>query len=233
MTSNEAGLPREQPDPSSATRGYGSLVSESGDVEFLHLFESRRQQNRGRPDPSSRAHGLQKPWCAMSFLAEYSSHDRPSDAPIAMDLSSSRTHSLFGPGGITHKIKIPQSWVGMSGYLLAGIFLGLVLILALSVGRGGSDASAATASANTITDTIVRLHSREIGNSCWTGFERSGPARLTVALEVGVDGKIRYAAASGETAAMRGCVEAHVKGWEFLPQLQAQTMALPFEVDRR
>ena len=56
---------------------------------------------------------------------------------------------------------------------------------------------------------------------------------MTVALEVGVDGKIRYAAASGESAAMRECVETHVKSWEFLPQAQAQTMALPFEVDRK
>ena len=59
------------------------------------------------------------------------------------------------------------------------------------------------------------------------------PARLTVALEVGVDGRVRRATASGETTAMRGCVEAHVKAWEFLPQQAPQAMALPFEVDRR
>ena len=83
-------------------------------------------------------------------------------------------------------------------------------------------------------DNVVRLHARDIGNTCWAGLEqKQGPARLTVALEVGVDGKIRYAAASGETPSMRECVETHVKMWEFLPQAQAQTMALPFEVDRR
>jgi hypothetical protein len=119
----------------------------------------------------------------------------------------------------------------MSGYLIAGIFLGLVLILALSIGRS-SEAAAASPSA--VTDNIVHLHARDIGNSCWQGFEKAAaPARLTVALEVGIDGKIRYAAASGETAAMRGCVEAHVKSWAFLPQSQAQAMAIPFEVDRR
>jgi hypothetical protein len=32
---------------------------------------------------------------------------------------------------------------------------------------------------------------------------------------------------------MRGSVEAHVKGWEFLPQAQTQAMVLPFEIDRR
>jgi hypothetical protein len=89
------------------------------------------------------------------------------------------------------------------------------------------------AAASTVTDNIVHLHARDIGSTCWQGYDRTSPARLTVALEVGIDGKIRYAAASGETNTLRGCVEAHVKGWEFLPQSQAQTMVLPFEVDRR
>ena len=35
--------------------------------------------------------------------------------------------------------RIPRSWVGMSGYLVAGIFLGLVLIGALSIGRSGGE----------------------------------------------------------------------------------------------
>ena len=166
----------------------------------------------------------------MNFPSELVSHDRPSDAPLAMDLSGGYPAQN---AGITHKLRIPPSWVGMSGYLVAGIFLGLVLIVALSIGRGGEASAATGSAANAITDNIVRLHARDIGNSCWTGFEHSGPARLTVALEVGLDGKVRYAAASGETTAMRGCVEAHVQSWEFLPQVQAQTMALPFEVDRR
>jgi hypothetical protein len=166
----------------------------------------------------------------MSFSSEYGL-DRPSDAPIAMDLLTS-TSQPPGIAGLTSRLKIPQAWVGMSGYLVAGIFLGLVLILALSIGR--EDVAAASgASANSVTDNVVHLHARDIGSSCWQGYERPGPARLTIALEIGIDGKIRYAAASGETAAMRSCVEAHVKAWEFLPQQQAQTMALPFEVDRR
>ena len=120
----------------------------------------------------------------------------------------------------------------MGGYLAAGVMLGLLLILALSASRG-SHAVAQQAQTNLITDPIVHLHARDIGNTCWEGLNRFGPARLTVVVEVGVDGKIRYAAASGETASMRGCVEAHVKAWEFLPQAQAQMIALPFEVDRR
>jgi hypothetical protein len=82
-------------------------------------------------------------------------------------------------------------------------------------------------------DNVVHLHARDIGESCWRGSATAGPARMTVAFEVGLDGKVRYAAASGESQTLRGCVEAHVKAWEFLPQAQAQAMVVPFEVDRR
>ena len=64
------------------------------------------------------------------------------------------------------------------------------------------------------------------------GIQKDGPARLTVSVEVGTDGQVRYAAAAGESASMRSCVESHVKTWEFLPQAQTTAMALPFEVDR-
>ena len=164
----------------------------------------------------------------MSFTSDFG-RERPSDAPMSMDVSGSTRVPPSGLSTLTNRI--PQSWVGMSGYLVAGIFLGLVLILALSIGRSG-DAAAAT-SPDAVTDNVVRLHAQDLGASCWQGFEKAGPARLTVALEVSIDGKIRYAAASGETTALRSCVEAHVKAWEFLPQQQAQTMALPVEVDRR
>lgn len=172
----------------------------------------------------------------MSFTSDYR-HDRISDAPLSMDLSDPISPQLPPRAGLAavadlaRKLGVPQSWIGMGGYLVAGIFLGLVLILALSIG-GGGEASAATGP-NAVTDNVVRLHAQQIGDSCWQGYDKVGPARLTVALEVGIDGKIRYAAASGETAAMRNCVEQHVNAWEFLPQQQAQAMALPFEVDRR
>lgn len=182
---------------------------------------------------------------------ELSPRNRTTDAPISMDVDMSQQSvppmamSTGMPGAPVNNglppfvnellARMPRSWVGMSGYLVAGIFLGLVLIAALSIGRP-SDANAALPppSPNAIMDNVVRLHARDIGNTCWAGLEnKQGPARLTVALEVGIDGKIRYAAASGETPSMRECVETHVKQWEFLPQAQAQTMALPFEVDRR
>lgn len=133
--------------------------------------------------------------------------------------------------------RVPPAWVGMSGYLVAGIFLGLVLILALSLTRGGDGATASAAAATTagaVTDNVTRLHARDIGSSCWRDMPPTdGPARLTVSLEIGIDGKVRYAAASGPGEAMRSCLETHVKSWEFLPQSQPTTMALPIEVDRR
>jgi hypothetical protein len=167
----------------------------------------------------------------MIFPSEHGRERRQSDAPMSLDVSGSTSVPPDAWESIMQKLKIPRAWMGMSSYLAAGIFLGLVLLLALGIGRNSS--AAAATSSNAITDNVVRLHARDIAASCWEGYEKLGPARLTVALEVGIDGKIRYAAASGETPAMRACVEAHVQSWEFLPQAQAQTMALPFEVDRR
>jgi hypothetical protein len=160
----------------------------------------------------------------MTLSHELGHRERHTDAPISVDLS--RSADTVPP----RRFGVPASWVGMGGYLIAGIFLGLVLILALSIGRGDH---AAAAAASAVTDNIVHLHARDIGGSCWQGYEKTSPARLTVALEVGIDGRIRYAAASGETNTLRSCVEAHVKTWEFLPQSSAQTMVLPFEIDRR
>lgn len=195
--------------------------------------------------------------------------DRPSDAPLAVDLtgSTSLPPELFGDSTLGRALhssanrliarvvghvvaRIPPQYLGLSGYLLAGVGLGLVLILAFSLGRGGSgDAQAAslaaaaggadgttsamTATTSALTDNVTRLHAREIGTTCWQGIENEGTARLTVSLEIGIDGRVRYAAAAGESAAMRSCVEAHARSWEFLPQAQPTTMALPFEVDRR
>jgi hypothetical protein len=169
--------------------------------------------------------------------------DRPSDAPLSVETTGSTSLPLpnvFGDGLMGQLVaRIPPQYLGLTGYLAAGIVLGLVLILAMSLGRNPSDdasgaASAAIAqpAANAITDNVTRLHAREIGATCWQGVEKDGPARLTVSVEIGVDGRVRYAAAAGESAAMRSCVEAHVRGWEFLPQAQVTAMALPVEVDR-
>ena len=126
---------------------------------------------------------------------------------------------------------IPRAWLGMSGYLVAGVFLGLVLIVALSMTRGSSNRSAA--SAGVVTDTIVHLASNQVSPACWRGADSDSPARVTVSLEVGLDGKVRNARAAGESPAMRACVEAHVKAWEFLPQANPSQMVLPFEIDPR
>jgi hypothetical protein len=174
----------------------------------------------------------------MSFIPD----PRPSDAPLAVEMTGSSSlppAHMFADGLIGQIVaRIPPQYLGLTGYLVAGIFLGLVLILALSVGHGSTNDAAVTAgatpaSANAVTDNVTRLHAREIGDSCWAGISKEGPARLTVSLEIGTDGHVRYAAAAGESASMRSCVEAHVRSWEFLPQAQTTAMALPFEVDRR
>lgn len=165
----------------------------------------------------------------MAVHAETGAYDRPSDGAHSMDVLETYPPQTSGEAA-TSKLAIPASWIGLGGYLGAGVFLGLALILMLSIGRGGPETP--SASANAITDNVVRLHANDIGESCWSGRERSEPARLTVSLDVGVDGKIRSASAEGGSVGMRGCVEAHVKSWEFLPQLEPQTLALPVEVDR-
>ena len=128
--------------------------------------------------------------------------------------------------------RIPQQWLGMSGYLAAGVCLGLVLIVALSLTRGDAGGTAA-ASTGVVTDNIVHLQSKDIGAACWRGADPEEPARVTVSLEIGLDGKVCNAVAAGETPAMRGCVEALVKGWEFLPQVTSSQMVLPFEIAMR
>lgn len=153
--------------------------------------------------------------------------ERPSTQPLAVDLT--------GETPVGWVARIPPRWVGMSGYLIAGLFLGLIGILAVGFARstGSTAAASAGAGGDLVADNIVRLHSADVGESCWQGIQKGGPARVTVSMEVGIDGRVRYATASGESPMMRECVEAHVRGWEFLPQAAAQTMVLPFEIDRR
>jgi hypothetical protein len=168
---------------------------------------------------------------ASPFSRSDARPDRGSDAPIAFDLTDQSGSTNLPAGWGSLASRIPQSWIGMSGYLVAGVFLGLILIVALSLSRG--DANASAGSAGIVTDNVVHLHSAQIGSSCWRGASKEGPARVTVSLEVGLDGKVRNAIASGESATMRGCVEAHVKSWEFLPQATSSQMVLPFEISSR
>ena len=165
--------------------------------------------------------------------------DRSSDAPMALDLYATGNGHAANPGSVfgpprwmTQALNhIPQAWLGMSGYLVAGVCLGLVLIVALSLTRGSSVRSAA--SAGVVTDNIVHLGSNQMSPLCWRGADSDSPARVTVSLEIGLDGKVVNAKAAGESPAMRSCVESHVKSWEFLPQAKASQMVLPFEIDPR
>ncbi len=164
---------------------------------------------------------------ASPFVRTEVRPDRSSDAPLSVDISDTGRSNLPA----TWSTRIPKSWVGMSGYLIAGVCLGLVLIVALGFMRG--DSSKAAASAGVVTDNVVHLKASQINVACWRGTEDDGPARITVSLEVGLDGKVRNARAAGESPAMRACIEAHVKSWEFLPQANPSQMVLPFEIDQR
>ena len=174
---------------------------------------------------------MHKPSVAMSaspFVRTEVRPDRSSDAPIAVDIGGVETARRHVPAGWANRV--PRSWIGMSGYLVAGVFLGLVLIVALGITRGDTGK---TAAAGVVTDNVVHLKSTQLAAQCWRGVEDDGPARVTVSLEVGLDGKVRNARAAGESPAMRACIESHVKSWEFLPQANPSQMVLPFEIDPR
>lgn len=125
----------------------------------------------------------------------------------------------------------PRSWVTMSGYLAAGAGLGLFVILVMWVAQPRE--TEPTARPGVVSDNIVHLAGAQLPDPCWSGLAAATPSRFTVSMEVAVDGKVRSAVASGEGAAMRSCIEAHVKGWEFLPQAQTQQLVLPFEIAAR
>ena len=165
--------------------------------------------------------------------------DRISEAPPPLVLEGSGSANIpaswpsgFSPSRSWQNLvsRIPPQLRTMSGYLVAGVALGLVLIVALSL---MSDGGRKKASAGLVTDDVVRLHARDIGETCWRGSANATMAKLTVAIEVGLDGKVRSASANGDSPVMRTCVETHVKAWEFLPQANPSQMVLPFEVDPR
>lgn len=156
--------------------------------------------------------------------------DRPSDSPVAIDQTGSLP-SVVPVRRSRWAHRIPSSWLGMWGYAVAGVFLGLILIATLTIAR--NTAAASSVPPGTITDSVTRLDARELDPACFDGMDRSDPARLMVSLEVGLDGKVRYVSAAGATPRLRACVESHVTSWEFLPQAQPQAMVLPFEVAQR
>jgi hypothetical protein len=160
--------------------------------------------------------------------------DRSSDAPIAVDLGdaahAARVDTARVPRNDGWTSRIPQSWIGLSGYLVAGVLLGLILIVMFGITRTDSSNAAA---AGVVTDNVVHLKSSQLAAQCFRGVDDDGPARVTVSVEVGLDGKVRNARAAGESPAMRACIEAHVKAWEFLPQANPSQMVLPFEIDPR
>jgi uncharacterized membrane protein len=153
--------------------------------------------------------------------------DRPSDSPLAID-TAGNTGSTSIRLDWAARMGIPRSWIAMSGYLLSGVVLGLIVIVGLTLTRNDPSATSGV-----VSDNVVRLHGRDFHESCWRGASKAAGARVTVSLEVGLDGKVRSAVAAGESPTMRSCVESHVKAWEFLPQAAATQMVLPFEIDPR
>lgn len=126
--------------------------------------------------------------------------------------------------------RAPSAWVGLWGYLAAGVVLGLFLIAFLAV-TGRDAAASASSSRDAVTDNVVHLGPREIGETCWRGT-RQPTARVTVSFQVDETGHVRHAVAAGATPAMRTCVETLVKRWEMLPQAKPQAMVLPLEIVR-
>ncbi len=164
----------------------------------------------------------------VPFTAQDPRPDRSSDAPFELDVEvSSASRRAKADAGWARRAK--HSWRGMSGYLVAGVFLGLVLIVGLSFMREEPRKTAA----GVVTDNVVHLNAKDIQDACWRGTDANEPARVTVALEIGVDGKVRRAVAAGESLSMRRCVETHVKTWEFLPQAAAAQVVLPVEIASR
>ncbi|CAN5709627.1 hypothetical protein BH11MYX4_BH11MYX4_14930 [soil metagenome] len=152
--------------------------------------------------------------------------DRPSDAPLAVDTAGDTGATSLPVGWARLTSRIPPAWIGMSGYLVAGVLLGLVLIVALSLSRSDPPPKAGV-----VTDDVVRVHARDLGPACARAAKQAG--KMTVSIEVGLDGKVRQAIAAGESPVVRGCVESHVRSWEFLPQATSSQMVLPFEIDPR
>lgn len=135
--------------------------------------------------------------------------------------------------------RLPTRWISMVAYLLVGVALGLVLLLGMALSHKERLAPVAGAApamamrATTISDAVVHLHAAHIDKTCWQGIApQQNPARLTVSLAIGSDGKIGSATSAGGSATMRSCVESYVKTWEFLPQAGGQAMIVPIEVAR-
>ena len=123
----------------------------------------------------SRAQGLQElvgvmPASPSPFFHTEAHADRPSDAPLALDTGDSGIASL--PVGFARLARrIPAAWVGMTGYVVAGVLLGLVLLVALSLSR-----TAPPLKAGVVTDEVVRVKARQLGEPLRATRDADGAA---------------------------------------------------------
>ncbi|AKU95220.1 hypothetical protein AKJ09_01884 [Labilithrix luteola] len=160
-----------------------------------------------------------------------------SGSPFTIDPNDNSVD--FADVGLPWNRRLPPRWLALTGYLLVGVAIGLVLLLGMALSRrerlahAAGAATGVAATAATISDAVVHLHAAHIDKTCWQGIApQENPTRLTVSMAIGADGKIRSATSAGGSATMRSCVESYVKTWEFLPQTGTPSMIVPVEVAR-
>jgi hypothetical protein len=156
---------------------------------------------------------------------------RGSDAPLTVDL---------GGRSSSYEIQAPRPramWLGIAGYLLAGVVIGVVLIVGLSItrasslmGSGSAGSVSANGNAGAVTDETVHVQTTQLGASCRAVALPGSPVRVSVSIELDVDGKIKRMASTGGSETAQRCVEAHVATWTFVPQKVASRVVLPFEI---
>lgn len=124
----------------------------------------------------------------------------------------------------------PSPWT--LGILVAGLFAGLFLVLGMSVSKDESTSHEGAARA--VTDNVIHLGEEDVESTCFRDVsDKTKHEPVMVSFEIGVDGKVHSAKASGGPPKLCRCVEARVKAWEFLPQATTRAMTVPFEVDVR
>jgi hypothetical protein len=80
----------------------------------------------------------------------------------------------------------------------------------------------------------VSAHSAEIRKACWDARGDSpDTAKVSVVVEVAVDGSVSSAMATGDDPKLARCLETHIKSWTFPPPKQTSTVNIPFNFVRQ
>ena len=113
---------------------------------------------------------------ASPFVRTEVRPDRSSDAPIAVDIGGVETARRNRTAGWASRI--PQSWIGMSGYLVAGVLLGLVLIVALGITRSESGKTAAAGESPAMR-ACIESHVKS-----WEFLPQANPSQMVLPFEI-------------------------------------------------